>query len=90
MALNAKKLFFLKTAFTFICITPGRDPMRCSMDWTQEPQVIPFTPRETEHRLVFCVMIAQSKKDTRKDKMYCVTYNGKKGPRGQASQSQGK
>ena len=53
---------FAETAFTFICITPGKDPMRCSMDWTQEPQVIPSTPRDTEHRLTFCVMIAFSER----------------------------
>lgn len=42
--------------------TPGRELIRCSMDWTQEPQVIPSTPRETEHTLPFCAMIALSRK----------------------------
>lgn len=57
-----RKSMTAKTACTFMSMTPGRDPMRCSMDWTQEPQVIPSTPRETEHRLSFCVMTALSKK----------------------------
>lgn len=52
------KKIFEKAEPTFIRITPGSNPMRCSMDWTQEPQVIPTTPRETEHRLTFCGMIA--------------------------------
>lgn len=36
--------------------------MRCSMDWMQEPQVMPSTPTETEHRLGFCVMIVSPKR----------------------------
>lgn len=49
-------------------MTPGRDPMRCSIDWTHEPQVIPSTPSDTEHRLTFWVMITQSEKTQEKTK----------------------
>lgn len=52
----------LQSLCTFMSTTPGKDPIRCSMDWTQEPQVIPSTPRETEHRLPFCAMTASSRK----------------------------
>lgn len=52
----------LQSLRTFMSKTPGREPIRCSMDWTQEPQVIPSTPRETEHRLLFCAMTASSRK----------------------------
>lgn len=77
---NDSKCFlyiFAKTAYTFMSITPGREPMRCSMDWTQEPQVIPSTPRETEHRLPFCVMIASSKKTQEWQSVFILTYNCK-------------
>lgn len=50
----------LQSLCTLMSTTPGREPIRCSMDWTQEPQVIPSTPRETEHRLPFCAMLASS------------------------------
>lgn len=39
-------------------ITPAEELIRCSMDWTQELQVIPSTPRVTPHRLPLSVMVA--------------------------------
>lgn len=67
--------------------------MRCSIDWTQEPQVIPSTPRESEHSLTFCVMIA-TEKGNKGGKIYCSTHNGKystlkQGQTGEASHSLG-
>lgn len=48
-------------AYTLMSITPTKEPIRCSMDWTQELQVIPSTPRVTKHRLPLSVMIALPK-----------------------------
>lgn len=40
-------------------MTPERPPIRCSMDWTQDPQVMPSTPRITLFRSVFIMPVGE-------------------------------
>lgn len=59
----------INVALTCIWLTPGRPPIRPSMDWTQEPQVMPSTPRVTRHRLALNA-IPPLEDESKQDGMY--------------------